>query len=285
MISDLAWSVLVGVIGWIIASILSGDAPGFFVLGSMWLAGFLAVVATVLQVWMPGARAARLGRAAPPAEPLADDPVRGSERATGPAAHRMGRLLGRVLDPASDQAPFARAVPVERAETESTMNSRTNTPRRARSVLGASISLVVVGATMSGCAVLPASQDMGGTSVSPAPAVMYPEIKDAVTASDSRVQSVGVTQSLSGAAEVLTVGVRISGDDPVTTQMLEGILIAIRDSMPTSFDQVDLIIRDTTDKQRVIDISDAVAGLPSMITVLYDGTLTVTRADLDMLAR
>lgn len=51
--ADLAWSVLVGVIGWIIASILSGDALGFFVLGSMWPVGFLAVVVAVFLVWMP----------------------------------------------------------------------------------------------------------------------------------------------------------------------------------------------------------------------------------------
>ncbi|GIT80266.1 hypothetical protein LLS1_19350 [Leifsonia sp. LS1] len=53
MTADAAWSVLVGVIGWIIASIFSGDALGFFVLGSMWLVGFLAVVVAVFLVWMP----------------------------------------------------------------------------------------------------------------------------------------------------------------------------------------------------------------------------------------
>lgn len=41
-----------------------------------------------------------------------------------------------------------------------------------------------------------------------------------------------------------------------------------------------MIIRNDAEKSRIIDISDAVAGLSSDITPLYDGTLTIMRSDL-----
>ena len=53
MIADVGWSVLVGMVGWMVAWMISGDAVAFFLLGSMWLVGFLAVVVAVFLVWMP----------------------------------------------------------------------------------------------------------------------------------------------------------------------------------------------------------------------------------------
>ncbi len=113
--------------------------------------------------------------------------------------------------------------------------------------------------------------------------MIYPEIREAIAAVDPRVQDVGITTSLSGAARVVTVGVALSGDEPVSTQTLISFLVAVRDGIPKNVDQVDLLVRDDTEKSRILDISAAVAGLPSDITVLYDGALTIMRADLDKL--
>lgn len=115
-------------------------------------------------------------------------------------------------------------------------------------------------------------------------AVTYPEINDAVRAADPRVQNVSVLESQSGASRVLTVGVRFGGDEPVTSETLTAVLIAIRESLPDEIDQVDLIPRDNGDPSQLIDVTDAVDGLPGDVTVLYDGALTIMRADLDKLA-
>lgn len=53
MLADVGWAMLLGTVGWIAASIVSGDALAFLVLGSMWLGGYLAVVVAVFLVWMP----------------------------------------------------------------------------------------------------------------------------------------------------------------------------------------------------------------------------------------
>lgn len=114
-------------------------------------------------------------------------------------------------------------------------------------------------------------------------AVMYPEIKSAIAAAEPRVTTSGITQSQSGAAQVMSVGVTISGDEPVTTASLTAMLIAIREALPGGIDQVSLIVRDDSSKSRIVDISTAVAGLPAGVTPLYDGALTLMRQDLDKL--
>lgn len=114
-------------------------------------------------------------------------------------------------------------------------------------------------------------------------AVMYPEIKSAIAAAEPRVTTSGITQSQSGAAQVMSVGVTISGDEPVTTASLTAMLIAIRETLPGGIDQVSLIVRDDSSKSRIVDISTAVAGLPAGVTPLYDGALTLMRQDLDKL--
>lgn len=156
---------------------------------------------------------------------------------------------------------------------------RTSLPPVHRTVaLGAG--LMLAAALLAGCGA--AAPDPAPTATEGQQAVIYPEIREAVTAADPRVQDIGITDSQSGASRVLTVGVAISGVEPVTTASLTAILVAIRDNLPEGIDQVDLMIRED-ESNDVIDISAAVAGLPAGITPLYDGVLTMMRDDLDAL--
>lgn len=151
-------------------------------------------------------------------------------------------------------------------------------PRTAASVLAATLALTA----LTGCTTTSPTEPTTSASEGQQ-TVTYPEISDAVRAADPRVQNVSVLESQSGAARVLTVGVRFGGDEPVTTETLTAVLVAIRENLPGDIDQVDLVARDNGEPSRLIDISDAVAGLPEDVTVLYDGALTIMRADLDKL--
>ncbi|WP_229935168.1 hypothetical protein [Microbacterium sp. F2E] len=113
----------------------------------------------------------------------------------------------------------------------------------------------------------------------------FPEVRTALMAADPRVVDTGVLESQSGAARVLTVGAVVSADDatPISTASLTAMLVAVRDSLPSDVDQLDFLVRDDSDKSRIIDLGPAIAGLPAGVTALYDGTLTLTRADLDKL--
>lgn len=161
-----------------------------------------------------------------------------------------------------------------------------STPRTQRiATLGAAATLALV--ALSGCTATAPAQPTptsSSTSTEGQQTVAYPEMRTAVEAADPRVQNVSVLESRSGAARVLTVGVRFSGDAAVSTETLTSVLLAIRANLPDEIDQVDLVARDDSEQNHLIDISTAVAGLPDDVTVLGDGAgLTIMRADLDKL--
>lgn len=158
---------------------------------------------------------------------------------------------------------------------------RRATLRRSRAAaLGVAVALAI--SVFSGCTATQPS-DPTPTTAEGQQTVTYPELRAALPAAEPRVQDVGIVESLSGTSNVMTVGVEISGDDPVTTASLTAMLVAVREDLPEVIDQLDFIVRDDAENSHIIDFSDAVAGLPDDVTVLYDGALTIIRADLDKL--
>lgn len=108
-------------------------------------------------------------------------------------------------------------------------------------------------------------------------------VYDAVIAADPRVEDPLGTVSYSGAAQTLDLSVLIVGEEPVSTDTLTAILIAVRDSTPSSIQTVTVIAREAADSEKIVDISSAIAGLPEGLTPLYDGGVTLMRVDLDTL--
>lgn len=106
---------------------------------------------------------------------------------------------------------------------------------------------------------------------------------DAVTASDPRVADPLATISYSGFAKTLSMSVLITGDEPVGTETLTAILVAVRDTTPDDIETVGLIAREAADEERIVDLRSAIAGLPDDVTALYDGGVTLARVDLDKL--
>lgn len=158
---------------------------------------------------------------------------------------------------------------------------RRATLRRSRAAaLGVAVALAI--SVFSGCTATQPS-DPTPTTAEGQQTVTYPELRAALPAAEPRVQDVGIVESLSSTSNVMTVGVEISGDDPVTTASLTAMLVAVREDLPEVIDQLDFIVRDDAENSHIIDFSDAVAGLPDDVTVLYDGALTIIRADLDKL--
>lgn len=159
------------------------------------------------------------------------------------------------------------------------------TPRTAQvAALGAATALALgaLGA-LSGCAATPDTAPTP-TSTEGQQIVASPEISAAVQAADPRVQNVSTLESRSGAAHVVTVGVRFSGDEPISTETLTAVLVAVGENLPDDVDQVDLVARDDSEPSRLVDVSSAVAGLPQDVTVLGGGAeVTIMRADLDKL--
>ena len=72
----------------------------------------------------------------------------------------------------------------------------------------------------------------------------------------------------------------ISGDEPVSTDALTAMLVAIRDNTSDAIETATIIARDAEDDDKIVDLSPAIAGLPNDITPLWDGGLTLSRADL-----
>ena len=105
----------------------------------------------------------------------------------------------------------------------------------------------------------------------------------AVAAVDPRIEKVEGQVYYSGAARTIDVVVLIPGDQPVSTDTLTAVLVAIRDSTPVTIETVTVIPRSAEDMDKIIDISPAIAGLPSDVTALWDGGLTLARVDLDKL--
>lgn len=73
----------------------------------------------------------------------------------------------------------------------------------------------------------------------------------------------------------------ISGDEPVSTDALTAMLVAIRDNTSDVIETATIIARDAEDDDKIVDLSPAIAGLPNDITPLWDGGLTLSCVDLD----
>ena len=110
----------------------------------------------------------------------------------------------------------------------------------------------------------------------------FQPVYDAIATSDPRVERAStVTSSLSGAARQLTVVIRITGSEPVSTQTLTAVLIAVRDSAHGDADMLDLVARDASNPKQILDLSDAIRGLPAgLSTIWIDGGLVVPMSDL-----
>lgn len=146
----------------------------------------------------------------------------------------------------------------------------------------AALTIGAVALSFTACAATPAptpSTSQGATTVDP-----FESLYDAVSASDPRVEDPLGTMSRSGANRVLSLSVLISGDEPVSTETLTAILVAV-DGSPMEFDQLDLNARSAADSEQVLDLSPAIAGLPADVTPLaLDSGLTIMRSDLQKLA-
>lgn len=144
--------------------------------------------------------------------------------------------------------------------------------------VGAALALSVVTACSPAASPAPVT-----TSTESESELLYPEIHAAVLAAEPRVVDTGILESQSGASNVLSVAVFVSGAEPLSTESLTAMLVAVRDTMPDGADQLDFIARDDTEASRRLDIGPAINGLPAELTPLWDGTLTLMRGDLDKL--
>jgi len=105
----------------------------------------------------------------------------------------------------------------------------------------------------------------------------------AVTAADARVEDPTAIVNYSGTAKTLDLAVLIRGDEPVSTQTLTAILVAARDATPDEIATISVLAREAADEERIVDLQDAIAGLPAGVTALWDGAATLARVDLDKL--
>lgn len=105
----------------------------------------------------------------------------------------------------------------------------------------------------------------------------------AISAADPGAEDPLGTVSTSGMAKTLSVSVLVAADEPVTTDRLVAILVAIRDTTPASIETVTVIARDVADEEKIVDLSTAAAGLPDDVTALHDGGVTLSRVDLEKL--
>lgn len=102
-------------------------------------------------------------------------------------------------------------------------------------------------------------------------------VYDAVGAADPRVDRVSTVKlSQSGPTEMMTVVVRIPGDEPVSTETLENVLRAARDAAPAGVGGIELLARRSENPDQLIDLGPAIEGLPEgVVYVWVDRGLTV----------
>lgn len=126
---------------------------------------------------------------------------------------------------------------------------------------------VVLAGTLAGCSMLPS------TPGSPAPQStdqkddMSPTtVRSAVAESDPRVVDVPtVMVNKSGFADVMTIAVTLSGDEPVSTETVVNIALAALENATSQVDQLTLIARAAGDDSRMLDLTPAAAGLPDTV--------------------
>lgn len=154
-------------------------------------------------------------------------------------------------------------------------------------MLGSSRLVIAAAAAVLAVTALTACTGGGGPAASSASQegtnVDLQSVYSAISAADPGVEDPLGTVSTSGMAKTLSVSVLVAADEPVTTDRLVAIFVAIRDTTSASIETVTVIARDAADEEKIVDLSTAVAGLPSDVTALYDGGVTLARVDLEKL--
>ncbi|GIT80268.1 hypothetical protein LLS1_19370 [Leifsonia sp. LS1] len=148
---------------------------------------------------------------------------------------------------------------------------------------GASVLLV---SSLAGCSTLGILSDGGASASRPSETSDgFEAVYAAVASADPRVERASTVEtSLSGASRQLAVVIRVTGTEPVSTHTLTAVLAAIRDSAKGDAEMLDLVARDAADPKQILDLSAAIAGLPSDISTLWiDGGLVVSFEDLEKL--
>lgn len=150
--------------------------------------------------------------------------------------------------------------------------------------IGAGVLALAVAGSAAACAAVPSAS--GPDSKPTASVDEFQAVYDAVATSDPRVERAStVSASVSGLTTQLIVVIRVTGDEPISTQTLTAVLIAIRDSAHGDASMLDLVARDAENPKRILDLSAAISGLPAgLSTVWVDGGLVVPMDDLRLLA-
>lgn len=149
-----------------------------------------------------------------------------------------------------------------------------------RSLIALVISVCALSSSACSAPIAPAPNTSQGASAE----VVFKPLYDAIVASDPRAERALAGMSQSGASRVLSVSVLLTGDEPVSTETLTALLVAVEGSS-IAFDQLDLNTRSATNAEKILDLTAAIDGLPGDVTVLaLDGGLTIMRADLDEFA-
>ena len=151
------------------------------------------------------------------------------------------------------------------------------TARTRGAVIRLCVLLLVV--SLSGCGAI---GSLGGEDSRDSSSFELQDVYDAVTAADGRVTRASAIVSTSGFSRTLSLVVIIDGEQAVSTSTLTAVLVAARDATPDKIATISVIARDATEENRIMDLSDAVAGLPPDVTPI--GAVTMTRTDLDKLA-
>lgn len=147
-------------------------------------------------------------------------------------------------------------------------------------VTAALFGAVLAAAAFTGCAGVPAPAP---TATHQGEATVSPEtVTSAVAASDPRITEVITVQVVqSGLARIMNVAVAVSGDEPVSTETVVNIAAAALENAKSDVDDVVLFVRDDDDTSRLLDLTEAAAGLPPGVTTrLTDGSLEIIGADL-----
>ncbi|MCR2812249.1 hypothetical protein NQ166_13950 [Microbacterium sp. zg.Y1090] len=159
----------------------------------------------------------------------------------------------------------------------------TRAHRRHGARAGAATAAALLAATLVGCSILP-----GTAPGSPAPQGTDQEddmspttVRSAVAESDPRVVDVPtVMVNPSGFASVMTIAVALSGDEPVSTDTVVRIAVAALENATTEVDQLTLIARPASDDSRILDLTQAAAGLPDAVQYRFiKDSLQLTTTD------
>lgn len=102
-------------------------------------------------------------------------------------------------------------------------------------------------------------------------------VYDAVGASDPRIDRASTVSAYqSGPTKIMSVVVRVTGSGAISTDTLENVLRAARDSAPEGVGGVELLARDAADPDRLLDLEPAAQGLPDGVDYVWvDGGLTM----------